>query len=448
MNDLVSNSMSAAENVFVWRNSIDLSFIKIIPGDWVVIKPNLVKESKETDPAEWQSVITSPQLIESVCVYVCERLSGRGKVTICDAPQTDSSFTQIAQRLDLFGIAERCSKQFGVSVEVIDLRNEEWLCEQGVITERKKIAVDPNGALAFNLGCDSLFFGYKGEGCYYGADYDAGVVNQHHNGAIHEYLICATPVLADVFINLPKMKTHKKTGVTLSLKNLVGINADKNWLPHHTEGSPADGGDQFPDLTIKRKFEQSAVRLARSLALNTPIVGTWLAQKLRRAGTVAFGDGQRVIRSGNWYGNDTTWRMVLDLNRCLLYGNPDGTLRKENPKRYYCLVDGIIGMEGMGPMQGDSVNSNVIIGGADPVVVDMVASRVMGFDWCKLPVIREAFNLTSYPISFARPEQVVIFSDIPGWSGRFMDVIDHEFLSFKPHFGWAGHIEYEPQRRS
>ena len=52
----------------------------------------------------------------------------------------------------------------------------------------------------------------------------------------------------DLFVNLPKLKTHKKTGITCSLKNFVGINGDKNWLPHHTEGVPANGGDEFPSF--------------------------------------------------------------------------------------------------------------------------------------------------------------------------------------------------------
>ena len=72
---------------------------------------------------------------------------------------------------------------------------------------------------AINLGKDSLFYGYKGEGKYYGADYDFKEVNSHHIKDRQEYLICGTPICADVFISLPKLKTHKKTGVTLSIKN-------------------------------------------------------------------------------------------------------------------------------------------------------------------------------------------------------------------------------------
>ena len=424
-------------------NLIKDNFFQVLPGDWVVIKPNFVKECKETDPQEWQSVVTSRFLIKHVCESVCRGLASKGKVTICDAPQTDSSFSAIAKKLGLYPLAEECTKKYGVPVEVVDLRNEEWTNENGVITTRRKLSGDPNGAIAFNLGKDSLFYGHTGEGRFYGADYDSSVVNTHHQGETQEYFVCATPILCDVFINLPKLKTHKKTGVTLNLKNLVGINADKNWLPHHTDGSPANGGDQFPDLSGKQRLEQIAVKSARSLALNVPVLGPKLAQKLRKAGTAAFGAGDKVIRSGNWYGNDTTWRMVLDLNRCLLYGNPDGTLRRDNPKRYYSVIDGIIGMEGSGPMQGDPVHSKVVIGGTDPVAVDMVAARVMGFDWRKIPVIREAFNLENLPITKIRPEDVEVVSDNPEWNGRFLDIEDREFLHFKPHFGWAGHIEYE-----
>ena len=419
-----------------------LSFIHVMPGDWVVIKPNLVKESNENDLFDWQSVITSPLIIQSVCEYVCRNLAGQGKVTICDAPQTDSSFAKIAVKLNLFSLAEECQNKYGIQVEVIDLRNEEWTNENGIITERKKLVGDPNGAIAFNLGKDSLFYGYQGEGRYYGADYDVDAVNSHHNWETQEYLICGTPILADVFINLPKLKTHKKAGVTLNLKNLVGINADKNWLPHHTNGSPLNGGDQFPEHSLKNRLEHRAVKLARELALRVPGLGPKIAQKMRKVGIAAFGDGKQVIRSGNWCGNDTTWRMVLDLNRCFLYGNPDGTLRTDNPKRYYSVIDGIIGMEGAGPLAGDPVLSNVVICGTDPVCTDMVAARVMGFDWRKIPIIREAYSLENLPITNASPEDVFVESDNPDWCGRFLDIENRQFLSFKPHFGWVNHIEH------
>lgn len=434
------------ETVYIFRGNPDFSFLEIHSGDWVVIKPNLVKQSKETDPNEWRSVVTDSLLIQQVCEYVCSELKGNGRLTICDAPQTDSSFSRIAELLGLHEIARNCSKRFAVHVEVVDLRNEEWVSSGGIITERRKLSGDPNGIVRFDLGQSSLFYGHSGEGHYYGADYDAGVVNSHHSGNVQEYLICGTPIKADVFINMPKMKTHKKTGVTLSMKNLVGINADKNWLPHHTEGSPANGGDEYPDLTLKRRIEQTSVKVARNLALKVPTLGPLVARRMRQAGTKAFGSGDMVIRSGNWFGNNTTWRMVLDLNRCLLFGKSDGSLRSSSPKRYYSVVDGLIGMEGMGPMQGDPVDSNVVIIGTDPVAVDVVASRVMGFDWRKIPMIREAFGLRTLPITDLQPSDILVRSDIPEWNGMFDDIESHKFLSFRAHFGWTGHIEYENRK--
>src|SRR5438552_2282393 len=77
----------------------------------------------------------------------------------------------------------------------------------------------------------SSFYGVA-ERTYYGADYDIEYTNDHHTGERHEYAFSGTALNSGIVINLPKLKTHKKAGVTLSLKNLVGLNTDKNLLPH------------------------------------------------------------------------------------------------------------------------------------------------------------------------------------------------------------------------
>jgi len=435
--------MQKDPKVLLYKNlyNFDLSFIKIITNDLVIIKPNLVRESKETDPNEWESVITSPWLIRKVTEYACQQLKGTGKITICDAPQTDSSFEKIVQRLGLHELAKELTEKYGTPVEIIDLRNEEWKNEGGVITRRKKLQGDPNGALEFNLGNKSLFYHHHGEGKYYGADYDYKTLNKHHSGENQEYLICSTPILSDVFINLPKLKTHKKTGATLSLKNLVGINADKNWLPHHAFGSPDQNGDEYPDISLKRKIETFGSKFVKRFTFSNPIIGPIFARFFRNKGAKIFGSGSDTIRSGNWYGNDTTWRMTLDLNRCLLYGNADGTLRNNSPKRYYSIIDGIIGMEGVGPMQGTQKKCGITIGGSDPVAVDIVAATMMGFDWRKIPVIRESLNLQELPITLCKPEEIIIDSDVLEWKGTLENLQKQKHFDFEPHFGWKNHIE-------
>ena len=68
-----------------------------------------------------------------------------------------------------------------------------------------------------------------------------------HTPTRHAYLIGRRFLECDVFINLPKLKSHQKAGITCALKNLVGINAHKDYLPHFRFGSPSAGGDEYPD---------------------------------------------------------------------------------------------------------------------------------------------------------------------------------------------------------
>ena len=70
---------------------------------------------------------------------------------------------------------------------------------------------------------------------------------------------------------------------------------------------------------------------------------------MKQAGRLVFGDTQKVVRSGNWHGNDTCWRMVLDLNKSFFHFNGAAEPRSK-PLRYLVDVDGIVEGEGNGPM--------------------------------------------------------------------------------------------------
>lgn len=416
----------------------------ITPGQFVLLKPNLVKELHPRDPGGWVYTITHGSIIRAVADYVWKALDGRGRVAVGDAPQTESSFSKMVRLLELDAIRDFYRGK-GLDLELIDFRKEEWTAVEEVIVERKKLPGDPNGAVAFDLGERSEFVGHGGAGRYYGADYDDKEVNRRHSGGRHEYLISGSAIKCDVFINIPKLKTHKKAGITVNLKNLVGINADKNWLPHHTNGSPRDGGDQFPDMTFKRRLEHAAATRLRSIALRVPGLGTWLLRRARGVGKQVFGDNTRAIRSGNWWGNDTTWRMCLDLNKVLMYGGADGVLRAPKPdqrKPYLCVVDGIIGGQGDGPMDPDPLESGVVMFGCNPAAVDAAAAVLMGFDIGRLPIVRHAFDARGFPLVEGHWLDVQCISNYPGWTGRLGDIAESgSVLDVRPHFGWTGHVE-------
>ena len=410
----------------------------------IVIKPNWIQESREDDPDKWIAVITNPALICLVLQTIAEATKGKAQVCICDAPHTYASFRAITER----GALRQSLKAFqtrwpGVSVEILDLRREVWVRREGVVTQRLDNPKDPRDYARLNLGRDSLFFRHPGEGKYYGADYDSRVVNAHHTGEIQEYLIAGTPLVYDLFINLPKMKTHKKTGITSSLKNLVGINGDKNWLPHHTEGSPRRHGDEFPVLKLTQRAEQMGKKYGRLISLKVPVLGTWVFRKARRAGRQIIGDSDVVIRNGNWSGNDTCWRMVLDLNRCLLYGLPNGEWRQDgSSKPYLSVVDGIVGGEGNGPLCPDPVEAGVVLVGTCAAEVDAAVAALMGFDPAALPVVSEAFAPHRWPLAH-RPLDAVRVVDhrLGGAASKLSDLALAANRPFRPHFGWTSLVE-------
>jgi hypothetical protein len=326
----------------------------------------------------------------------------------------------------------------------LDLRPEEWHVMDGMTVSKTDLPGDPLGSTHIRLDDASEFVDYAGQGRLYGASFDMQETNARHHGARHEYLLCRTPMEADVFINLPKLKTHKKVGVTCALKNLVGINANKNWLPHHTEGTPKDGGDQFPVATAKARLEHSWMGAAKRWLKNRPVMSR-LFVPVKKMGRLVFGDTQKVVRSGNWHGNDTCWRMVLDLNKCFFFFDGAGQ-RRRKPPRYLAVVDGIVGGEGNGPMSPDPQPCGVIIASQHPVAADCVAAELMGFDWRKLRILKRAFALRELNFVPFSPEAVEVISNKPAWNGRFDQM--EETFQFRPHFGWVNAIEKQARALS
>jgi uncharacterized protein (DUF362 family) len=414
-------------------------------GETVLLKPNMVHQRHPRDAKGWRYVITHGSVIRALADYVWKAIGPRGKIILADAPQTDASFSEIARLLGLEEIQEFYRAR-GLTLEVLDLRQEEWKTRGEVVVERRKLPPNPYGAMAFDLGDASELVDHRGSGHYYGADYDAGVVNRHHSDGRHEYLIAGCAVQCDVVFSLPKWKTHKKAGITASLKNLVGVNADKNWLPHHTEGSPSLGGDEHPNPDLKHRTERKMVSAVRGLSRRVPGLGPWVHRVARRAGKQVFGDTEETIRSGNWFGNDTIWRMCLDLNKIVFYGNPDGSLResgRENRKRHYVLVDGMLAGEGRGPMNPDPVPAGVVLFGIHPPSVDAACAYLMGFDPDKIPIVARSFECSNLSLSDHEWHDVVLRSNFPDWDKSLPEVSNT--FHFEPHFGWKGHIEQTPE---
>jgi uncharacterized protein (DUF362 family) len=81
----------------------------------------------------------------------------------------------------------------------------------------------------------------------------------------------------------------------------------------------------------------------------------------------------------HWAGID---RAILDLNAA---ARPD-----------FAIVDGIVGMEGNGPIQGTPKASGVLLFGSDPVAVDATGCRVMGLSPERVKYLAQAGTMLGH----------------------------------------------------
>ena len=418
----------------------------VAPGSRIVLKPNLIRHwnpAEEDGGGSVDSVITHGAVIRAVADYAMIAAGPDGSVVLAEAPQMDCDFDTIRRIVGLDEIVATYDELLNREFEVIDLRREAVVYKHGIIDSRKSLPGDPLGYRAVDLGERSFFTGSGLDpNRFRGADYDPGPTAEHHQGGRNAYLLSETVLSADLVINLPKLKTHKKTGVTLALKNLVGINGDKNWLPHHSLGSVDQGGDEFPENRLIDRLRSRATEIARPILARGRMLKFF--QAVRRVESATRGD--EFIRSGNWHGNRTTWRMCCDLNRCLYYSDRDGLhLDAPEPVRtVLTIIDGVLAGEGEGPLAPSDVPLGVILAGTDPVAVDLVAVRLMGFDERKLAKLRGPMEDEGPRITAVRSTSDVRVGEVEADSVEVVDRGLEEISwerAFLPHAGWVGHVE-------
>jgi uncharacterized protein (DUF362 family) len=376
------------------------AFEGIVPaGASVLLKPNWVYHRNESGAGR-DCLNTHGAFIEEVVRLVAACSPSR--IILGDAPIQGCAFDEVTGA-DLAGRLETAAAQGAgrpVPVLLRDFRKVRLLRGEDLAAGRETAGRSDADYVLFDLGADSLLDPIsRPEGRFRVTMYDPRALARTHRPGTHQYVIAREVFDVDVVINLPKLKTHRKAGITNALKNLVGINGNKDYLPHHRVGGSWTGGDCYGGFDPLRRAAEWCLDKANGSA-GTPAYRAWRARADRLlAWNRRIGRGTDV--EGGWHGNDTCWRMSLDLNRILLYGRAAGSFAESRQRRVVSLVDAIVAGQAEGPLAPEPLALGLVLAGDDAPAVDTAGAAMLGLEPDSLPIVREAFGSFRWPIAAA-----------------------------------------------
>jgi uncharacterized protein (DUF362 family) len=346
----------------------------------VLLKPNWVlHERRKTDE---YALYTHPNIILVLLEYILENYSPT-EITIGDAPLQDCIWDKLIKE-DFKKEIISLSEKYKIPILIKDFRRVSFNFSRNKLTENKSPLTD---YVIFDVGKDSALESITHHDTKFRVtNYDPARMKEAHGKGIHKYCITKDFFEHDIILTLPKIKTHQKAGITGALKILVGINGDKDFLPHHRKGGDQMGGDCYPGRNPLKYMTESFLDVLNKFR-GKPLY------KTLRIGAFAF--WKFILQTPTnylgaaWHGNDTCWRMVSDLNTIARFGSKDGKIQPQQQREIYALSDGIIGGQGNGPLNPEPLNLGVLIFSNDSPLNDLVISRLMKLDPKKIPIIKE-----------------------------------------------------------
>ncbi len=379
----------------------------------VVVKPNWVMHENR-GPWGLDPLVTDPALIRAVVDGVLA--AGPARVVVGDAPLQGCDLERLLSETALDRWAADLQRREPAFVGLEDFRRTTCAFRYGVRMAHEDRRPEDDFVL-FDLGAESLLEPITdGRGSFRVTQYDPRQLQKTHAPGRHCYLVARAIIDADVVVNLPKLKTHCKAGITSALKNLVGINGNKEFLPHHRLGGSSHGGDCYPGGSVLKRVIELALdqsNLAgsagtRAFAWST--TGDVLGRILQRT-------GDEIGVEGAWSGNDTVWRTCLDLNRVLHYGRSDGTLAATPQRRVLHIADAIVAGQGDGPLAAEPLPLGILLGGGNPAAMDWVGAHLLGYDPRRVALTRGAFGRFQWPITTFEPDEVRLIGDLGDEAG-------------------------------
>jgi len=381
---------------------------RVIPtGAKVVVKPNLVLHQNRGKGGLLE-LVTNASIIKAV---VLEALKADPScVIVGDAPIQSCDFQNLLESTGLSSWSADLMMRDSRFGGIVDFRRTVSEIRSGIRYAQDEIRPIENYVL-YNLGSESMLESISDEKHPFRVTcYDPRLLEKTHSPGNHQYLVARDVIDAEVVVNLPKLKTHKKAGITNALKNLVGINGNKEYLPHHRLGGSTGGGDCYPgNDPVKRVLE--AV-LDKQNSATTRVGEKAMAVVSENLQRVVRLRGDKIGVEGSWSGNRTVALMTLDLNRILHYGKPDGTFSDEVQRRVIHVCDAVVAGQGDGPLASEPLDLNVMLASENPAAMDWVGAQLLGYDPEKIPLLVHAFEDFRWPIAKFQGREVTLLGDL------------------------------------
>lgn len=431
-----SNEKNILSNIQLALDGLDLSDEYFRENMNVLIKPNLVMDVNQNPVAGTECLYTQPIIIKGVIDYILNKTNSKVHIVVGDAPMQEcnfDNFTQIKTMINEY-------RSTGIDIEFVDFRELHSKVIAGVhINEINKKA---KGKI-INLSKESEFYlsgVYSFEKVRI-TNYDPTILPRHHNNEIQEYYVSEYVLKADLIFNLPKPKSHRKAGVTIALKNFVGANTRKEFLPHHTMGSFEEGGDEYLHKSKLHKLYSSLLDKKNYCSAHGKYMASFFFHAFARICATPL-KLKKDFYEGSWYGNNTISKTVTDINKIVMYADKNGIMKDYPQRKTIILADMIISGEKEGPVIPSPKAVGIIASGTNPVCFDETIATIMGFDYAKIPTIKLARETNSKYKLVDKDTKPYIISNNDKFNVGDLDLLkESNTLKFEASSGWKGHIE-------
>ena len=411
----------------------------IQPGQTVLLKPNMVNHH---NPAEREfergmdCLVPHPSVVRCLFDYVYIALRGSGKIILADAPIQGCDFELLLQNTGYGGLVSylRGKATDTLAVQVADLREVKYTKKEGRIIQEKREALE-FGSKTIDLKRES-FFAMMPRTCGFRVTGYAGRDTYAHHGKNHnEYKVSDAVLEADVVVNVVKPKTHRIAGYTGALKNMIGINARKEYLPHHQKGAKGKGGDEYTDGHGMLKWFNSTGNDIKNWAIKKDYqaVASMANEFSRRIGRKLdkYEPGRKKF--GMWHGNDTIWRTILDVNHIVRFADKDGIMQKHKQRKILHFGDMVACGECEGPLEPSYKKVGGILFSESAVVFDLFVVKLMGFAWKSFPVLAHAVRCQGRSTFYMQSNEGRYDKEIAQISGE-------DTFYFIPTKGWLEYL--------